>query len=570
MNFLRRMKLKLVILFFSLLSLKISAFAQTPSWHWARAGIPDQGTVDPKGISTDSFGNVYAIGVPVALTNITFENTILPTDTMFLVKYNKHGKLIWAKHQPYNFNPKAFSTDAAGNSYVTGVFIDTVTVGSSTLICNGTKDIFVAKFDSAGNALWARRAGGPGLPSFPLYNSVEDQGNSIGVDDTGNCYVGGVFFISNSPTSTYNYVTFDTITYSLPASMTRNKAYGFLAKYNAAGQIQWMRRIEAAKTEEAVKDISVSSQGNIFITGTLYGTLRFNNLPTLTSNGSDDVYFARFDPNGNPVWAKSFGGSDIEVINAIAVDKQEQCYLTGYFYSPNLPVGAFNLTGSSQRGTVFVAKSTSSGNIAWAAQNTGSGSIGDTNIALDSAGNAYISASFTGNVTIGQQTISASNVAFGSPLVSKWNNAGTLLWAITAQGKGIVNKIAVDKVTGDGYLSGVFSGSTGFGSHIVSAPGSGIYIAKFSSNSPTGITEAFSNKLSVYPNPAQNMVYLNLPEAKGTIQIHLTDLQGKTVLSRTLPASANLQLALPELAKGMYILKAEGGKQIYLQKIVIQ
>src|SRR5688572_27579319 len=355
-----------------------------------------------------------------------------------------------------------------------------------------------------------------GVPAQPLYTSVEDQGNSIAVDSLGNCYVGGVFFISNFQTSAHNYVTFDSITYSLPTSYNNYKAFGFLAKYNAAGQIQWMRRIEAAKAEEAVKDMAVSRQGNIFVTGTLYNSLGFNNLPTLTSNGADDVYFAKFTPNGTPVWANSFGGTDNEIVNAIAVDNQEQCYLTGYFRSQNLPIGTFNLTGSQQHGTIFIAKSNNSGNITWAVQNTGAGSIGDSDIALDSAGNALVSAGFTGTVNIGQQTYSASNVSAGSLLVSKWSSTGSPLCAITPQGMGSSNKIAVDKATGDSYVSGVFNSTTTFGSHFVTANGtsSGFYLAKPSNSQPTGIKETNASELSVYPNPASRILYLSLSDTK--------------------------------------------------------
>ena len=498
------MILKSFVFVICLLLLRISVSAQTPAWHWAKAGLPDRGGVDPRGVSTDAAGNVYATGASIALTNFTFGNIVLPPNTMFLVKYNKKGKLIWAKNQSINCFPKAISTDAAGNTYITGEFRQTVVFGTTSLVCTGARDIFVAKFDSAGNVLWARRAGGPGIPnaSPPVY--VEDAGTAIAVDSAGNCYIGGLFEISNFPNSNYNYVTFDTLTYSLPASMNTNKAFGFLAKYNAGGQIQWMRRIEAAKAEEAVKDIAISRYGNIFVTGTLYNSLGFNNLPTLTSNGSDDIYFAKFAPNGAPVWSRSFGGTGVEVPNAIAVDDQEQCYLTGYFHSQNLPIGAFNLTGSQQQGTVFIVKSNSSGNIAWAAQNTGSGSIGDSDIALDLAGNVFVSASFTGTVNIGSQTHGASNVTSGSLLVSKWSNTGSPLWAVTPQGKGVINRIAVDQITGECYLSGVFDGTTTFGSHFVTANGtsSGLYIAKLSSQ-PTGIKEHFSSEHSVYPNPTQ-------------------------------------------------------------------
>ncbi|MFC5269522.1 T9SS type A sorting domain-containing protein [Adhaeribacter terreus] len=194
--------------------------------------------------------------------------------------------------------------------------------------------------------------------------------------------------------------------------------------------------------------------------------------------------------------------------------------------------------------------------------------MGDTDIALDSAGNVYVSAWYNGTVNIGQQTLIA-NTPSGSTLVSKWNNAGMPLWAVSTQGLSYVSKIAIDKNTGDGYLSGDFSKGIGFGPHYVNAPDGGFFLAKFSSN-PTGIAEAFSQELSIYPNPAQTVLFLNLPEAKGIVHVQLTDMQGKTVLSRQITAAAEMKLELPELSKGMYILQAQTAKHVLRRKVVIE
>src|ERR1044072_3343733 len=56
----------------------------------------------------------------------------------------------------------AIATDHDGNSYVTGTF-RYGNFGSFTLTSTGSfLDVFIAKYDSSGNCLWAKRAGGPG------------------------------------------------------------------------------------------------------------------------------------------------------------------------------------------------------------------------------------------------------------------------------------------------------------------------------------------------------------------------------------------------------------------------
>ncbi|MFC5269524.1 T9SS type A sorting domain-containing protein [Adhaeribacter terreus] len=65
------------------------------------------------------------------------------------------------------------------------------------------------------------------------------------------------------------------------------------------------------------------------------------------------------------------------------------------------------------------------------------------------------------------------------------------------------------------------------------------------------------------------MLFLNLPEAKGIVQMQLTDMQGRTVLSRQMQANSEMKLELPELAQDMYILSAQTGKQILRKKVML-
>ena len=74
--------------------------------------------------------------------------------------------------------------DSAGNTYVTGDFSGTMTIGSTILTSNGVKqDLFVAKLDPSGNLLWAQNFGGTGT----------EYGNGIDVGSDGSVYVTGIF-----------------------------------------------------------------------------------------------------------------------------------------------------------------------------------------------------------------------------------------------------------------------------------------------------------------------------------------------------------------------------------------
>jgi hypothetical protein len=67
----------------------------------------------------------------------------------------------WAKHAQgqtiADLKIEAVAMDGSGNSYVTGWFQGSATFGSTTLTSSGVYDIFIEKYDAAGNAVWAQK-----------------------------------------------------------------------------------------------------------------------------------------------------------------------------------------------------------------------------------------------------------------------------------------------------------------------------------------------------------------------------------------------------------------------------
>jgi len=162
---------------------------------WAkRAG----GTFNDSGnsVATDASGSLYVTGYYFGNT-ITFGTTTLTQtgnsmygEDIFIVKYDAAGTVLWAKSADGggNENGNSVSTDASGNVYITGYFeSDTITFGTTALTNAGYGDIFIAKYDAAGDVLWAKSAGGTNY----------DSGNSVTTDVSGNVFVTGYF---SSPT----------------------------------------------------------------------------------------------------------------------------------------------------------------------------------------------------------------------------------------------------------------------------------------------------------------------------------------------------------------------------------
>jgi hypothetical protein len=110
----------------------------------------------------------------------------------------------------------------------------------------------------------------------------------------------------------------------------------FLARYDTEGNILWARNPTGGGQEDAWS-LAVDSQGMIYIAGSYRSpTLTFEN-HTLTNTSDDfDLYLVKYEPTGRPLWVQSAAGQDGEDANAIAIDQRDDLYLTGYFKSDTL------------------------------------------------------------------------------------------------------------------------------------------------------------------------------------------------------------------------------------------
>ena len=206
-------------------------------------------------------------------------------------------------------------TDSAGNSYMTGLFEGTTTFGAgeateTTLTSAGDFEIIVAKHDPNGALLWAKRAGGTGL----------DWGFALAIDGAGNSYVTGRFT--------------GTATFDSTVMTTAGSDDIFVAKYDSSGALVWARRAGGSSTDEG-RGIAIDSAGNSYVSGFFAGNATFGlgdaNQTTLTSAGSLDVFVAKYDPNGELVWARGAGGSSSDDGFEIATDGAGNGYVTGRF-----------------------------------------------------------------------------------------------------------------------------------------------------------------------------------------------------------------------------------------------
>lgn len=326
------------------------------------------------------------------------------------------------------------------------------------------------------NWIWEKHAGGASNNFGP--GSTMDSGNGIFTDSIGNSYCTGYFA---------NDAYFDSFTLS-----DSGQYESYVAKYDPNGNVLWVEQSirfnpNALYAFARGYAITVDASGNSYVTGSFGGEIYFGSF-LLTANGSyQDIFVAKYDPNGNVIWAKSAGGNSFfgDEGHAITVDKTGHCYITG-FISGNSIFGANTLTSTGDY-TAFIAKYDANGNALWGRQGDGTGSDFGTGVSVDDFSNVYITGHYRGFINF--DTIGLNNSGGGlygeNIFLTKYDSNGTLLWAKQAGGSGsdVAQGISVD-LAGNSFITGSFdSYFCAFDTITLARVGHGanIFLAKYNS-----------------------------------------------------------------------------------------
>ncbi|MGA3043131.1 MAG: SBBP repeat-containing protein, partial [Bryobacteraceae bacterium] len=218
--------------------------------------------------------------------------------------------------------------------------------------------------------------------------------------------------------------------------------------------------LTAAASQANYPAVAVDQQGNVYATGFNAGdALTFTGHPsTLTAahgGGGTDVFVVKMNSSGALVYDVVFGGGYTDVGGGIAVDSLGNAYVTGFTSSPNFPITA-GAPQSSNNGLVnaFVAKVNTAGTaLVYSTYLGGSGSFWGRAIAVDHAGNAYVTgtASASGSIPFPLANPISSTASAG--FLSEVNSTGTAFVYSTFLGAGIGYGVAVDG-NGDAYVTG--------------------------------------------------------------------------------------------------------------------
>ncbi|MBL0327941.1 MAG: SBBP repeat-containing protein [Bacteroidetes bacterium] len=289
-------------------------------------------------VTSDGIGGVYVSGEFAGSTLIFDGDTLFNYGDrdVFVAKYDSIGNVLWARSAGSFSEDRGLGIDCdiSGNVYVTG-WMDGVTAdfGDTAFACS--VDFFLAKYDTQGSFVWVRSAGG----------TQDDRGESVCVDPNGNILVTGLF---QSPQVVFGN---DTI---INSSFARD---ALVVKYDSLGNVIWARGLGGPGMDYG-ESVTSDLFGNVYVTGPfgsaslVFGT----NFLTNINPGSDDCFIVKFDPSGAPIWAGSAGGPSYDNSYSVTTDSQGNVVICGLFSDSTFQVGSIPLVGQASSYNIFVAK----------------------------------------------------------------------------------------------------------------------------------------------------------------------------------------------------------------------
>jgi hypothetical protein len=219
--------------------------------------------------------------------------------------------------------------------------------------------------------------------SPPLDNPLgASDGLAIAIDLLGNSYVAGYFggTVDFDPGAAHpdDADILSGGTYIDGSGQTIYANYAFVAKYQPDGSLAWVRGFGTPDAmPEECQGVAVDDAGNVYVVGGFADTVDFGG-HVLTADGESDGFTAKLDAAGNVVWANRVGGADRDSLHGVAVHT-----------AADGSVGVY----AASDGVVF--KWDADGVLAWSREVGGTSAAG---VAVDGAGNAYVTGQFRGSV----------------------------------------------------------------------------------------------------------------------------------------------------------------------------
>ncbi len=436
---------------------------------------------------------------------------------MVIAKYSEHGKLIWAKSLGCDNVLDGIGglvVDSDNNFYISGYYGATIYDDDGNIIVERSmKDAYegyVMKFNIQGKVLWLKSIYGPKGEIIRAMSIDKDQNIILQGTFSGKTMSIDNFTIQNSS----NLITFEIYYNDI-----------FFAKLDKDGKTIWLKSFKGKGDEYSGVKISIDHEDNIYLNGvfdsdTIYfSKMKYEIKNKLNPLNQIDIFYSKYDPNGNLLWAKVLNNGITELDRImIEVEPNGNFFLGTTYDNTVFKTGDLVLPENKGLNDVFILYCDSEGNVLSHNSYGGKDLEWIIDLAKDQNDNLYILGSYgSDSLTIGSDLLVNSNT----------DRSGDL------------------------------------------------YLTKLIKDSLTLIRPIVKSKsISVYPNPASNDLFLTIPnhwDENINIIISLIDYLGKEIkLSSEKISKYEYSINTKLLNNGVYYLKIISGENSEVVKIMIQ
>lgn len=411
--------------------------AQCPAGAWGR-GLADSYKYEyGQSVAVDGSCNVVVAGSFGGVMDLGGATITGVDDDVFLAKFDPAGQHLWSR----SFGIEPFQGSAVtaasrdGDVVLAGTFGGSIDFGTGAFNAPG-QGIFLARFDPAGKPRWARAFTGAGAV-------VATQ---VAVDATGAALLTGYF-----------EGFFD-----LGAGQqgVAGESSAFVARIGPEGQTEWSAAFNGSSPTAA--SVAVDGEGYSLVTGNFQGKIQVG--PVFLGGGKDvSAFVARLDPSGEVVYARSFPANGQSTGNSVTVDAQGNALVAGGF-GGTIDLGAGPLAAKSA-GDGFLLSLDPTGKTRWGKAFGATSLLQVTQVSADPGGGAWLTGAFGGTLDLETGPLVSDGPTDG--LIAAVDANGTFVFAKRFGGAsgGADNgySIAADPA-GGAFVTGTFMGTTDLGS----------------------------------------------------------------------------------------------------------
>ena len=231
-----------------------------------------------------------------------------------------------------------------------------------------------------------------------------------------------------------------------------------------------VQRGTAANTNSGSEgySIAVSADGSQYVTGEFKGIVTFGNSTLTAGAGEKHLFLVKYSAAGAVLWAQKIDAGS-NVNSRVAVDAAGNAYLTGYFDS-TITLGTTTLTTTGR--DAYLVKYDAQGTSQWVRRGGTTGTSAGS-IATDAGGNVLITGDYETSVAFGGTPLTGGGVFF-----YQISPTGAVLVATRIANRGSSRGLTTDN-SGNAYVVGSFTEPTTFGTTTLTSAGdSDIFLCK--------------------------------------------------------------------------------------------